>query len=195
MRGWSLAMRATRRFRPTPGFRLAWWSGHPELTPLSPSEEHLPLAVAEGAAGPQIGDALYLLPRHVCPTVNNFDCALLVRDGKIEAVENVSARGREAPLLQAVRIGTIRFLFAGLVVGQNPHCPRILERTRLPFLLFSFQQRGVSPSWRRCRRCNRFRSACRAHGRDRCLPWCEPDRASKNGEHTPRCSGRRGWCR
>ena len=75
--------------------------GHPELTPQSPSEEHLPLAVAQGAAGPQIGDALYLLPRHVCPTVNNFDRALLVRDGKIEAVENVSARGREGPLLQA----------------------------------------------------------------------------------------------
>jgi D-serine deaminase-like pyridoxal phosphate-dependent protein len=75
--------------------------GHPELTPLSPSEEHLPMAVAEGAASPQIGDVLYLVPRHVCPTVNNFDCALLVRDGNVEAVERVSARGREAPLLRA----------------------------------------------------------------------------------------------
>jgi len=51
--------------------------------------------------GPQIGEELYLLPRHVCPTVNNFDCALLVRDGQIEAVEKVSARGREAPLLRS----------------------------------------------------------------------------------------------
>jgi D-serine deaminase-like pyridoxal phosphate-dependent protein len=75
--------------------------GHPELTPLSPSEEHLPLALAEGAVGPQVGEALYLLPRHVCPTVNNFDCALLVRNGQIESVEKVSARGREAPLLFA----------------------------------------------------------------------------------------------
>jgi D-serine deaminase-like pyridoxal phosphate-dependent protein len=74
--------------------------GHPELTPLSPSEEHLPMAVKEGGAGPQIGEALYLLPRHVCPTVNNFDCALLVRDGEIESVEKVSARGREEPLLR-----------------------------------------------------------------------------------------------
>ena len=73
--------------------------GHPELTPLPPSEEHLPMAVAGNAAGPQVGEVLYLLPRHVCPTVNNFDCALLVRDGQIEAVEKVSARGREAPLL------------------------------------------------------------------------------------------------
>jgi D-serine deaminase-like pyridoxal phosphate-dependent protein len=75
--------------------------GHSELTPLSPSEEHLPMALREEAAGPQVGEALYLLPRHVCPTVNNFDCALLVRDGEVKSVEKVSARGREAPLLQA----------------------------------------------------------------------------------------------
>jgi D-serine deaminase-like pyridoxal phosphate-dependent protein len=77
--------------------------GHPELTPLSPSEEHLPMAVAEGAEGPRVGEALYLLPRHVCPTVNNFDCALLVRDGQIKSVEKVSARGREAPLLRTLQ--------------------------------------------------------------------------------------------
>lgn len=73
--------------------------GHAELTPLSPSEEHLPMAVAGDGAGPEIGETLYLLPRHVCPTVNNFDSALLVRNGQIEAVEKVTARGREAPLL------------------------------------------------------------------------------------------------
>jgi len=75
--------------------------GRSELTPLSPSEEHLPMAAQAGAAGPQVGDALYLLPRHVCPTVNNFDCAMLVRNGEIESLEKVSARGREAPLLRA----------------------------------------------------------------------------------------------
>lgn len=75
--------------------------GHPELTPQSPSEEHLPMAVDAGAASPQIGDVLYVIPRHVCPTVNNFDSALLVRDGKIESVERVTARGREAPMLHA----------------------------------------------------------------------------------------------
>jgi D-serine deaminase-like pyridoxal phosphate-dependent protein len=76
--------------------------GHPELTPLPPSEEHLPIAIASEAAGPKIGDLLYLLPRHVCPTVNNFDYALLVRDGRVESMERVSARGREAPLLQTL---------------------------------------------------------------------------------------------
>ena len=82
--------------------------GHPELTPLSPSEEHLPMTVGGGTAGPQVGDALYLLPRHVCPTVNNFDCALLIRDGQIVSVEKVSARGREAPLLRTLERPTSR---------------------------------------------------------------------------------------
>jgi D-serine deaminase-like pyridoxal phosphate-dependent protein len=72
--------------------------GHPELAPQAPSEEHLPFAVQDGAGAPALGEFLYLLPRHVCPTVNNFDCALLVRGGEIQSVEKVSARGREAPL-------------------------------------------------------------------------------------------------
>jgi len=56
-------------------------------------------APTDDARRPQVGEALYLLPRHVCPSVNNFDSALLVRDGHITSVEKVSARGREAPLL------------------------------------------------------------------------------------------------
>jgi D-serine deaminase-like pyridoxal phosphate-dependent protein len=76
--------------------------GHPELTPLSPSEEHLPLEVEGGAAGPVVGEALFLLPRHICPTVNNFDDALVVRNGAIESMEKVSARGREMPVLRSI---------------------------------------------------------------------------------------------
>jgi D-serine deaminase-like pyridoxal phosphate-dependent protein len=79
-------------------------AGHPELTPLSPSEEHLPMSVAEGARTPEPGELLYLLPRHICPTVNNFDHALIVRDGAIESIEQVTARGREAPVLQRTRL-------------------------------------------------------------------------------------------
>jgi D-serine deaminase-like pyridoxal phosphate-dependent protein len=77
--------------------------GHPELAPLPPSEEHLPFVVQEGAAAPQIGDPLFLLPRHICPTVNNFDQALLVREAAIESVEEVSARGHEPPLLRTAQ--------------------------------------------------------------------------------------------
>ncbi len=72
--------------------------GHPELQPLSPSEEHLPIRVNATAPAAKIGQELFLIPRHVCPTVNNFDYALLVRKGRIESVEKVTARGRELPL-------------------------------------------------------------------------------------------------
>lgn len=72
--------------------------GHPELEPLTPSEEHLPMRVANGAPVPAIGELLYLVPRHVCPTVNNFDDAVIIRDRQLLAVERVSARGRERPI-------------------------------------------------------------------------------------------------
>jgi D-serine deaminase-like pyridoxal phosphate-dependent protein len=81
--------------------------GHPELTPRSPSEEHLPMQV-KTPPGPMLGEALYLLPRHVCPTVNNFDSALLVRDGRIVSVEKVSSRGRETPLLHTSQAWDVR---------------------------------------------------------------------------------------
>jgi D-serine deaminase-like pyridoxal phosphate-dependent protein len=68
------------------------------LRPLHPSEEHLPLEVAPGERMPPIGETHYLAPRHVCPTVNNFDHALIIEDGAVARVEPVSARGREAPL-------------------------------------------------------------------------------------------------
>jgi len=71
---------------------------HPALIPLHPSEEHLPLQVPVGATAPALGDWLYLIPKHVCPTVNNFDHVLLVSGGKIVGMERVTARGREAPL-------------------------------------------------------------------------------------------------
>lgn len=72
-------------------------AGRPDLAPLKPSEEHLPIEVKAGAR-PDIGAALYLIPRHVCPTVNNFDEALIVEGGRVIGVERVTARGHERPL-------------------------------------------------------------------------------------------------
>jgi D-serine deaminase-like pyridoxal phosphate-dependent protein len=75
--------------------------GHPELEPMSPSEEHLPIRVNGGARRPAISEVLYLAPRHVCPTVNNFDHAVIAEEGSVLGVELVTARGREAPLAWA----------------------------------------------------------------------------------------------
>lgn len=74
-------------------------AGHPDLTPLKPSEEHLPIQVNSGQR-PGIGENLYLIPRHVCPTVNNFDDALIVQSHRIVSIEKVTARGHESPLHQ-----------------------------------------------------------------------------------------------
>jgi len=72
-------------------------AGRADLTPLKPSEEHLPIEVSGGPV-PPIGELLYLIPRHVCPTVNNFDDAVIVEHGRVVAVERVTARGHEIPL-------------------------------------------------------------------------------------------------
>ena len=72
-------------------------AGRPDLVPLKPSEEHLPIEV-KGGSRPEIGEALYLIPRHVCPTVNNFDDALIVTGHRPASIERVTARGHESPL-------------------------------------------------------------------------------------------------
>jgi D-serine deaminase-like pyridoxal phosphate-dependent protein len=72
--------------------------GRPGLIGLKPSEEHLSIEVRSGET-PARGQLLYLLPAHVCPTVNNFDKAVLVRGGKVEQVVPVTARGREVFVL------------------------------------------------------------------------------------------------
>jgi D-serine deaminase-like pyridoxal phosphate-dependent protein len=75
--------------------------GRPDLIPGRPSEEHLPIEVAPGSPVPNIGDHLLLIPRHVCPTVNLFDHAVLVSGGRILGLDRVTARGHESPLLAA----------------------------------------------------------------------------------------------
>jgi D-serine deaminase-like pyridoxal phosphate-dependent protein len=77
--------------------------GRPGLVPARPSEEHLPVEIGPEARVPSIGEALYLVPRHICPTVNNFDYALIVSGGRITGIEKVTARGRESPLVAATK--------------------------------------------------------------------------------------------
>jgi D-serine deaminase-like pyridoxal phosphate-dependent protein len=72
--------------------------GHPEITPIHPSEEHLPMQVVTGTRIPEIGELMYLIPKHICPTVNNFDHALLIKGQEMVGLSKVSARGRESPI-------------------------------------------------------------------------------------------------
>jgi D-serine deaminase-like pyridoxal phosphate-dependent protein len=72
--------------------------GRSDLKPMKPSEEHLPIDASASGEVPAIGSHVYLIPRHVCPTVNNFDEALMVVDGEVRNVARVTARGHEGPL-------------------------------------------------------------------------------------------------
>jgi D-serine deaminase-like pyridoxal phosphate-dependent protein len=76
-------------------------AGHPEYAPRQPSEEHLPIDLPAGTPLPPRGALLWLVPMHVCPTVNNFDHAVIVSGGAVQGVERVTARGRHEPLAPA----------------------------------------------------------------------------------------------
>lgn len=65
------------------GHPMAAVCGHDDYLPLHPSEEHLPIRVLTTISSekmPQRGSPLYLVPKHVCPTVNLAESALLVQD-------------------------------------------------------------------------------------------------------------------
>ncbi len=70
---------------------------HPELIPLPPSEEHLPLTRAADAGAaptlPELGALLWLAPEHVCTTVNLYRDALLV-EGEGARVSPIEAASR-----------------------------------------------------------------------------------------------------
>ena len=66
-------------------------SGSPQYEALAPSEEHLPFRVNDGPPPPR-GTALMLIPRHVCPTVNLHEEALLLETNDTTARVPVAAR-------------------------------------------------------------------------------------------------------
>jgi 3-hydroxy-D-aspartate aldolase len=57
------------------------------------SDEHAVLAIDSRSAGVHLGDKLRLIPGHCDPTVNLHDWIVGVRDGTVECVWPVSARG------------------------------------------------------------------------------------------------------
>jgi D-serine deaminase-like pyridoxal phosphate-dependent protein len=76
------------------GDPLAVALGPWRLRALHASEEHLPMQV-EGGEAPPLGTMLRLVPRHVCPTVNLADEAVLLEGDRVRAIVPVRARGHE----------------------------------------------------------------------------------------------------
>ena len=76
------------------GYPVAFVLGRPDLVAKPPSEEHLPLQCTAGKK-PNRGDALLLIPKHICPTVNLAEQALLIKpDGTHEVIE-IEARAHD----------------------------------------------------------------------------------------------------
>lgn len=75
--------------------------GHDELVAIKPTEEHLPLQIQSGV-GPQRGEVLLLIPKHVCPTVNLAQQAVLIEAGKVKEIVEVAAAGHELEVGSAI---------------------------------------------------------------------------------------------
>ena len=80
-----------------PLHRRVYFLNAPELMMVSQSEEHL---VAEVGAGHpwKIGDVLYGLPWHVCPTCALYESASTVEEGIRSGTWNIIARNRKIDL-------------------------------------------------------------------------------------------------
>ena len=67
---------------------------HPELKPVGQSEEHLIMEVSKDHNF-KVGDILYALPIHICPTVALYDRAVIIKDGEVCDTWKVIARDRQ----------------------------------------------------------------------------------------------------
>lgn len=65
----------------------------PELTYSGASDEHGRILVADGVTPPRIGEKLRLVPGHCDPTVDRFDWYVGVRNGRVECLWPIAARG------------------------------------------------------------------------------------------------------
>jgi len=79
--------------RPPPSCRVL---GHPGLQAERPSEEHLPVRVETGPA-PARDELLWLVPDHVCTTVNLYREAIYVRGDRYVGTGPIEAAGRPGP--------------------------------------------------------------------------------------------------
>ena len=70
----------------------ALWQ-RPGLTYAGASDEHGRVEISAGTAAPRLGEKLLLVPGHCDPTVNLYDWYVCVRNGIVEALWPITARG------------------------------------------------------------------------------------------------------
>ncbi|MDE2903102.1 MAG: alanine racemase [Chloroflexota bacterium] len=67
--------------------------GRPDATIVSLSDEHGVLSVPDAGAY-TIGEVIRIIPNHICPCVNLYDHAFVAREGIVQDIWEVSARGQ-----------------------------------------------------------------------------------------------------
>jgi 3-hydroxy-D-aspartate aldolase len=65
----------------------------PDIRYVSASDEHGKLDIGSETAAPKVGEKLRLVPGHCDPTVDKFDWYVGVRNGRVECLWPVAARG------------------------------------------------------------------------------------------------------
>ena len=76
------------------GMPLLWQQ--PNIRYVSASDEHGKLAVGSETTMPKLGEKLRLVPGHCDPTVDRYDWYVGVRNGRVESLWPVAARGAMA---------------------------------------------------------------------------------------------------
>ena len=71
-----------------------WFLNANDLKPVGQSEEHLVLETTEGHSF-KVGDVLYGLPYHVCPTVALYEKVITIKDGNVTGEWKNVARDRK----------------------------------------------------------------------------------------------------
>jgi D-serine deaminase-like pyridoxal phosphate-dependent protein len=66
----------------------------PDMIPVSQSEEHLVMKTHKDHEF-KIGDVLYGIPYHICPTVALYECAMVIKGGEVTEVWDIIARDRK----------------------------------------------------------------------------------------------------
>lgn len=72
---------------------MPWVADHPEVPYTRPSDEHGVLDVRSVSEGFALGTKLKLIPGHCDPTVNLYDWYVGIRNGQVESLWPVTARG------------------------------------------------------------------------------------------------------
>lgn len=67
---------------------------YPEAILYAQSEEHGHLNIAACAKKPEVGEKVWVIPRHACGTTNLHDEVVATRAGRVEAIWPILARGK-----------------------------------------------------------------------------------------------------